>query len=121
MLLAKASGIKPTGNIKLTKNLPIASGIGGGSADAAAVVMANPGTRLGRVALEPDLTGTKKTGRQEAWKPEVQKSGTGRPEVRKTGTLQDKKSGRNEDGEGGGEDGERGGAGGEGGLGGAAI
>ena len=40
MLLAKASGIKPTGNIKLTKNLPIASGIGGGSADAAAALLA---------------------------------------------------------------------------------
>ena len=40
MLLAKASGIKATGNITLTKNLPIASGIGGGSADAAAALLA---------------------------------------------------------------------------------
>jgi len=40
LLLAKASGIEPTGNITLTKNLPVSSGIGGGSADAAATLRA---------------------------------------------------------------------------------
>ncbi len=36
--LAELAGIKPTGAIRLEKNLPVASGIGGGSADAAAAL-----------------------------------------------------------------------------------
>jgi 4-diphosphocytidyl-2-C-methyl-D-erythritol kinase len=40
LILAKFAGIKATGDIVLTKNLPIASGIGGGSADAAATLCA---------------------------------------------------------------------------------
>jgi len=39
-LLAEFSGIEPKAEITLTKNLPIASGIGGGSADAAAALKA---------------------------------------------------------------------------------
>lgn len=35
---AKAFGIEPTGRITLTKRLPVASGLGGGSADAAATL-----------------------------------------------------------------------------------
>lgn len=38
--LAKTAGIEPRARIRLTKNLPIASGIGGGSADAAAALRA---------------------------------------------------------------------------------
>lgn len=37
--LAAEIGVVPRGRIRLTKNLPIASGIGGGSADAAAALM----------------------------------------------------------------------------------
>ncbi|MDC0196661.1 4-(cytidine 5'-diphospho)-2-C-methyl-D-erythritol kinase [Gammaproteobacteria bacterium] len=40
VLLAKFAGIKPKANIVLTKELPVASGIGGGSADAAATLHA---------------------------------------------------------------------------------
>jgi 4-diphosphocytidyl-2-C-methyl-D-erythritol kinase len=36
--LADLAGIRPTGAIRLEKNLPVASGIGGGSADAAAAL-----------------------------------------------------------------------------------
>jgi 4-diphosphocytidyl-2-C-methyl-D-erythritol kinase len=36
--LAQAAGITPLGRLTLTKNLPVASGIGGGSADAAATL-----------------------------------------------------------------------------------
>jgi 4-diphosphocytidyl-2-C-methyl-D-erythritol kinase len=38
--LAAALGRKPQASIRLTKNLPVASGIGGGSADAAAALLA---------------------------------------------------------------------------------
>lgn len=37
-LLAHAAGVQPAGHMQLTKNLPVASGIGGGSADAAAAL-----------------------------------------------------------------------------------
>ncbi|MCQ4162296.1 4-(cytidine 5'-diphospho)-2-C-methyl-D-erythritol kinase [Roseomonas sp. GC11] len=37
-LLAEAAGIAPSGSLILEKNLPVASGIGGGSADAAAAL-----------------------------------------------------------------------------------
>ena len=37
-LLATFAGIKPKAKIELIKNLPVASGIGGGSADAAATL-----------------------------------------------------------------------------------
>ena len=37
-LLADAAGVRPGAALRLTKNLPIASGIGGGSADAAATL-----------------------------------------------------------------------------------
>ena len=40
LILAEFAGIKATGDIILTKNLPVASGIGGGSADAAATLCA---------------------------------------------------------------------------------
>lgn len=40
MALAEREGIEPAVSIELTKNLPLASGIGGGSSDAAAVVRA---------------------------------------------------------------------------------
>jgi len=36
--LASAAGVDATGTLRLTKNLPVASGIGGGSADAAATL-----------------------------------------------------------------------------------
>lgn len=36
--LAEARGVAPTGHLSLTKRLPVASGIGGGSADAAATL-----------------------------------------------------------------------------------
>ncbi len=52
-LLAQASGTKMGGNITLTKNLPVASGIGGGSADAAAVArLLNRHWRCGLNAAE---------------------------------------------------------------------
>jgi len=38
--LAEAAGVKPAAALRLTKNLPVASGIGGGSADAAATLRA---------------------------------------------------------------------------------
>ncbi|MFP6772092.1 MAG: 4-(cytidine 5'-diphospho)-2-C-methyl-D-erythritol kinase [Alphaproteobacteria bacterium] len=40
LLLAKDTGSVPRGRIILTKNLPVAAGIGGGSADAAATLLA---------------------------------------------------------------------------------
>lgn len=40
LLLAKATGREPRGRIILHKNLPVAAGIGGGSADAAAALLA---------------------------------------------------------------------------------
>jgi len=40
LLLAEATGSVPRGRIILTKNLPVAAGIGGGSADAAATLLA---------------------------------------------------------------------------------
>ncbi len=57
--LAAASGIKPSGRLTLEKHLPVASGIGGGSADAAAALRllcrlwdVAPGRdRLDRIAL----------------------------------------------------------------------
>jgi 4-diphosphocytidyl-2-C-methyl-D-erythritol kinase len=39
-LLAEAAGVAPRAGLRLTKNLPIASGIGGGSSDAAATLLA---------------------------------------------------------------------------------
>ena len=50
--LAAAAGIHPGASLRLTKNLPIASGIGGGSADAAAALRAL--SRLWNLALPPD-------------------------------------------------------------------
>jgi 4-diphosphocytidyl-2-C-methyl-D-erythritol kinase len=50
--LADLAGIRPTGALRLEKNLPVASGIGGGSADAAAALRL-----LCRFwAVSPDLT-----------------------------------------------------------------
>ena len=39
-LLAETAGVAPCARLRLTKNLPIASGIGGGSSDAAATLLA---------------------------------------------------------------------------------
>ena len=39
-LLAETAGVAPRARLRLTKNLPIASGIGGGSSDAAATLLA---------------------------------------------------------------------------------
>ncbi len=50
-LLAESAGIEPQAEITLTKNLPIASGIGGGSADAAATLQAL--SKLWRLSLAP--------------------------------------------------------------------
>lgn len=58
--LADEFGIEPKAKIILEKNLPVASGIGGGSSDAAAVLKALPtlwkkeisSEKLGRIALE---------------------------------------------------------------------
>ena len=50
--LAELAGIRPSGALRLEKNLPVASGIGGGSADAAAALRL-----LCRFwAISPDLT-----------------------------------------------------------------
>ncbi len=57
--LAEAAGITPHGALRLEKNLPVASGIGGGSSDAAAALrlltrfwgLAVPPAVLGRIAL----------------------------------------------------------------------
>jgi 4-diphosphocytidyl-2-C-methyl-D-erythritol kinase len=52
--LAKEAGIEPRARIALTKNLPVASGIGGGSADAAAALRALTklwDVRIGEAAL----------------------------------------------------------------------
>jgi 4-diphosphocytidyl-2-C-methyl-D-erythritol kinase len=54
-LLADEAGIAPTGLLRLRKDLPVASGIGGGSADAAAALRLLDrawGTRLGATRLE---------------------------------------------------------------------
>jgi 4-diphosphocytidyl-2-C-methyl-D-erythritol kinase len=50
--LAAAAGVAPSGRIILDKNLPVASGIGGGSADAAAALRLM--SRLWRLETEPD-------------------------------------------------------------------
>ena len=51
-MLAELAGIEPLAKITLTKNLPIASGIGGGSADAAATLQAL--IELWRITLSQD-------------------------------------------------------------------
>jgi 4-diphosphocytidyl-2-C-methyl-D-erythritol kinase len=51
MALAAETGIAPTGRLTLRKNLPVASGIGGGSADAAAALRLL--CRLWNVAPQP--------------------------------------------------------------------
>ncbi len=51
--LADATGAKPAAALRLTKTLPVASGIGGGSADAAATLRAL--SRLWGVAVPPTL------------------------------------------------------------------
>lgn len=52
ILLAEAAGVTAGADIDVQKNLPVASGIGGGSADAAAAIRAL--TQLWRVDLPPD-------------------------------------------------------------------
>jgi 4-diphosphocytidyl-2-C-methyl-D-erythritol kinase len=51
-LLAAEAGIEPRAALALTKRLPVASGIGGGSSDAAATLMAL--SALWRLALAPE-------------------------------------------------------------------
>jgi len=51
--LAEAAGIAPRGRLTLRKNLPVASGIGGGSADAAAALRLL--CRAWRIAADPGL------------------------------------------------------------------
>ncbi len=51
-VLAAETGVVPSGRIILEKSLPVASGIGGGSADAAAALRLM--SRLWRVETEPD-------------------------------------------------------------------
>lgn len=54
--LADAAGVPAAANIRLTKNLPVAAGIGGGSADAAAALIALQ--QLWRIDLPPgEITG----------------------------------------------------------------
>jgi 4-diphosphocytidyl-2-C-methyl-D-erythritol kinase len=58
--LAEAAGVPPAAHLKLEKNLPVASGIGGGSADAAAALrvlqqlwnVSLPAERLAPIALK---------------------------------------------------------------------
>jgi len=51
--LAEAAGTRPAAALRLTKNLPVASGIGGGSADAAATLRAL--SALWNIAIPPAL------------------------------------------------------------------
>jgi len=51
-LLAELAGVAPAAALELEKNLPVASGLGGGTADAAAAIRAL--ARLWRVALTAD-------------------------------------------------------------------
>lgn len=53
LALAKAAGMPPRAAIKLEKNLPVASGIGGGSADAAAALR----LLTGLWGIDPDYAG----------------------------------------------------------------